>query len=521
MCAPARGGMFGGVANMTTLLDILFLLAAAGGGAGAVGLVWVLRWRAENSGLETDEARFARDTLAKLQDLTRRVAADVDHHAECVEVITAQLTSDDNDEEAVVAAVSQLVDANRRMQRQLDSAEERLQAQAVQMESHAVEARTDALTHVANRRALDDELARCVTEFRERGTISTFILWDVDHFKRFNDSHGHQSGDEALRTVAHVVRRVLDEDGMVARYGGEEFAAVLAGSDSVKASQLCERVRQAIEATPVRAGGRELRITASAGVAQLLANETEQDLVARADEALYASKKAGRNCGHLHDGRTSRLIRFQEPVIAAAIPPLPERGVGDEWLFEQEANSEAIFQEPLANVSSRASFFDEVIRRMSQCRRTDTPLTMLMIQVDSYDRVIADHGPTCGGVVLRVMSQFINASLREMDSVSRLNDDTFSVLLPGAVLDDGLAIAQRLRQAVERCRLPRKAGVKFVTLSAGVVQASETDDLRHILERARDLLNQAAIEGRNCVVGEQSAAARLAKQAANSEAPVA
>src|SRR5882672_7242122 len=106
------------------------------------------------------------------------------------------------------------------------------------------------------------------------------------------------------------------------------------------------------------------------------------------------------------------------------------------------------------------------------------------------------------------MSQFINASLREMDNVSRLSDDTFALLLPGAVLDDGLAIAQRLRQAVERCRLPRKAGVKFFTLSAGVVQATETDDLRHILQRARELLDQATNEGRNCVVGEQATSAR-------------
>ena len=93
------------------------------------------------------------------------MAAEVDQHAECVEEITAQLAGDDNDEAAVVAAVSQLIDANRRMQRQLDSAEERLEAQAGQIESHAAEARTDPLTQVANRRALDDELARCLADF--------------------------------------------------------------------------------------------------------------------------------------------------------------------------------------------------------------------------------------------------------------------------------------------------------------------------------------------------------------------
>src|SRR5262245_48497403 len=191
---------------MTTLLDILFLLVAATGGSAAVGLVWFARPKTVLDPRETDEARFARETLARLQDLTRRVAAEVDHHAECVEEITAQLANDDHDEAAVVAAVSQLVDANRRMQRQLDTAEERLEAQAAQTESHAVEARTDALTKVANRRAFDDELARCVAEFRANSTPVTLILLDVDHFKRFNDTYGHQLGDDALRTVARVLR---------------------------------------------------------------------------------------------------------------------------------------------------------------------------------------------------------------------------------------------------------------------------------------------------------------------------
>jgi len=95
-----------------------------------------------------------------------------------------------------------------------------------------------------------------------------------------------------------------------------------------------------------------------------------------------------------------------------------------------------------------------------------------------------------------------------------LSDDTFAVLLPGAVLDDGLTIAQRLRQAVERCHLPRKAGVKFFTRSAGVVQAIEGDDLRQILERARALLNEAANQGRNCVVGEDATAVQAATAAA-------
>src|SRR5262245_46989294 len=302
---------------MMLLIDLAFLLVAAAGGASATGFVFWLRGAQRARIVTEDETHFARDTLVKLQDLTRKVAEEVDQHKECVEEIAAQLANDDNDEAAVVAAVSQLVEANRRMQRQLDSAEERLEAQAVQIESHAAEARTDALTQVANRRALDDELARCLDDFERRGTPTTVMLLDVDHFKRFNDTNGHQAGDDALKMVARIIRQTIADDGLVARYGGEEFAVIFAGRDAAAATPFCERARQAIAATALRIGTRDLRITASAGVAQVLSGEKELELLSRTDEALYASKKAGRNCGHYHDGRTCRLLRYQEPAAAA------------------------------------------------------------------------------------------------------------------------------------------------------------------------------------------------------------
>src|SRR4051794_37868903 len=145
---------------MTILLDIAFLLVAAGTGAVAAGLVPWLRARLWQPNDAEATAHFARDTLSRLQDLTRHVAAEIDQHAEAVEEINAVLASDENDEAAVVAAVSQLIGANQRMKRQLDSAEERLASQATQIETQAAAARTDPLTQVANRRALDDELSR-------------------------------------------------------------------------------------------------------------------------------------------------------------------------------------------------------------------------------------------------------------------------------------------------------------------------------------------------------------------------
>jgi diguanylate cyclase len=491
-------------AVMMLFVDFVFLLMAGAGGAVAAGFICWLRAAPRSSPLADAEAHFAQDTLSRLQDLTRRVAAEVDQHAVCVEEINAQLSSDEADEAAVVAAVSQLIDANKRMQQELESAEERLEAQAVQIESHAVEARTDPLTQVANRRALDDELQRCLADFERRGTPTTVMLLDVDHFKRFNDTHGHQAGDDALRTVARVVQQLIGDVGLVARYGGEEFAVVLAGRDVAKASTLFERARQAIGSTPIRVSAKELRVTSSAGVAEIMTGDTAVELVGRADEALYASKNAGRNCGHIHDGRTCRLLRLHEPLAnPAPLMSTPDK-IGDEWLYETDIATEELYRESLPNVSSRPSFFDDLIRRMAQWRRTGTPLTVMLIQVDAYSRIVSDHGPTCADVVLRIASQFINASMRDMDHVARLSDDTFALLLPGAMLANGVAIAERLRVAVERCRLPRKAGTNWFTISAGVVQASEGDDMRRVLQRVRAALTSAVNQGRNCVVGNNS-----------------
>jgi diguanylate cyclase len=503
---------------MTLLVDLTFLLLAASGGAFVTWFVMWLRAAPAMGPIAEAEAHFAHETLTRLQDLTRSVAAEVDQHAECVQEINAQLANtEDNDEGAVLAAVSQLIEANRRMQGQLDSAEERLKAQAQQIESHAVEARTDALTQVANRRALDDELARCVADFERRGVPSTVMLLDVDHFKKFNDTHGHQAGDDALRTVARAVRQSVGEVGLVARYGGEEFAVVFAGLSSAAAIPYCERARQSINAVAVRVAARDLRITASAGVAEVMTGDSEPHLIGRADEGLYASKKGGRNCGHFNDGSTNHRLKLQEPASRAAAPAAtsPEKAkVGDEWLFDADVPAEKLFGESIPNISNRPAFFDDLIRRLSQWRRGGPPLTLLVLQVDSYDQIVTDHGSSCAEAVLRIAAQLVNAVLRDMDHVSRLSEDTFALLLPGALLSDGITIAERLRLAVERCRLPRKAGTSWFTISAGVIEASEGDDLRRILERGRSALAAAVNQGRNCVVGRDANGVQVRKEEA-------
>ena len=158
-------------------------------------------------------------------------------------------------------------------------------------------AATDALTGVANRRTLDQTLRHEWFRAQRSGKPLSVLMIDADHFKAFNDQHGHQAGDDALRALAKViaenVRRPAD---LVARYGGEEFSVILAETDSAGARQIAEHIRVAVEQLPFVAGI-ESPITVSIGISTwTTATDTSlEQLLFAADKALYQAKESGRN----------------------------------------------------------------------------------------------------------------------------------------------------------------------------------------------------------------------------------
>ncbi|MEO1061836.1 MAG: sensor domain-containing diguanylate cyclase [Actinomycetota bacterium] len=154
------------------------------------------------------------------------------------------------------------------------------------------DAERDGLTSLLNRRRLDRDLAAA------DGAPIAFAMVDVDHFKRFNDVHGHQAGDDALRTVAEVLAATVRLTDVVYRYGGEEFSVLLRDTTVAQASEVLERVREAVEATEIEAAdGRLLgSLTISVGVVATVApDESPSELPHRADRALYDAKADGRN----------------------------------------------------------------------------------------------------------------------------------------------------------------------------------------------------------------------------------
>jgi diguanylate cyclase len=160
------------------------------------------------------------------------------------------------------------------------------------------EALTDALTGIPNRKFFDSRLQEAAREALNEGEAVSLVLCDIDHFKHFNDSYGHQIGDQVLRLVARTLSDSVKGRDTPARFGGEEFAIILPRTNLQQAAIVADQIRNGVMRR--RFVGKDTRgdyggVTLSFGVAQYRANEDLADLVGRADAALYHAKREGRN----------------------------------------------------------------------------------------------------------------------------------------------------------------------------------------------------------------------------------
>jgi diguanylate cyclase len=187
---------------------------------------------------------------------------------------------------------------NRDMQAHLRAAGSEIDRLRQSLGEAREQAETDALTAIANRKRFDQTIRKAIADSVERGEALTLLMVDIDHFKRFNDTHGHQVGDQVLRLVAKTLTDCVRAGDLPARYGGEEFAVVLPKTGIQVARPIAERIRTTLAARKIirRNTGEGLGgITISIGAALYHPGETPAALVARADSALYAAKRQGRN----------------------------------------------------------------------------------------------------------------------------------------------------------------------------------------------------------------------------------
>ena len=156
--------------------------------------------------------------------------------------------------------------------------------------------RTDRLTQLNNRGYWEECLEREFRRVRRTHGPATLIMFDIDHFKKINDTYGHQAGDEVIRNTAALMRQASRETDILGRYGGEEFGIILVDTAAEGAAIMADRLRVAIEASVVHHDGQEIRYTISLGVAELSEKiETHKQWIECSDQGLYAAKHGGRN----------------------------------------------------------------------------------------------------------------------------------------------------------------------------------------------------------------------------------
>jgi diguanylate cyclase len=354
-------------------------------------------------------------------------------------------------------------------------------------ESHRTDTLADPLTGVANRRAFQYELTRRMTEWNRQQTSLALILIDIDRFKKFNDTYGHQAGDAVLREVASATCAAVREVDLVARFGGEEFGIILPNTNLNHAKDAAERVRSIIESSRYEYDGFSLRLTVSVGVAHVILGDDAASIIQRADAALYASKQAGRNCAHYHTGTACEHFGASLPS-----PPAEADGEG-----QQDAARPDAYSDTVTGLPSRKVFNEELRRRVAEAQRYDAHLSMMIVKVDDFTG-IDERGPQAGDMVLAMTAEFIRAALRDSDLVSRYAKNEFAVMLPATTLADASIPAMRIRQRVcEYDALKYQGSSLSFSVSVGLAELVSAEGPGSFLKRVEEALREASAGGGN------------------------
>ena len=257
------------------------------------------RVRAEFDTLRGSMREAVEGVLGQLADLEHGM----DDYDEVLKVCEKELGGDLSVEQMkalVVKLIAETHDARaatRHVGSSLFSMSEELTELRVHINQLNRDSRTDALTGIDNRRSFNEVIARMTEDADVSGDPLSLIIVDIDHFKNFNDTHGHVFGDKVIRFVAQEMKQCVKGRDFISRFGGEEFAVLLPSTAVEGACTLAESIRYIIEAQSIRDGDGVVvdKVTISLGVAQYIVGESHSDFINRADAALYASKSGGRN----------------------------------------------------------------------------------------------------------------------------------------------------------------------------------------------------------------------------------
>ncbi|MCC9605777.1 GGDEF domain-containing protein [Blastopirellula sp. JC732] len=244
------------------------------------------------------EVKRAQAVIRQLEDISRDIRRNLATHQSSILHFKERINElgDSQDTQAwqnLCEEAEQMLSPTMRLSSQIANAYDEIRQQANLLMTFT-ESRTDPLTGLSNRRALDDSLENLIAMKGRYDFTFSLCIFDVDHFKRVNDQHGHLHGDRVLVEVSNLIDNCVRETDIVTRYGGEEFVVLMPSTDIYGACIFAERLRTSAEA--------QLGVTISGGLSQVRSEDEARTLLARADAALYRAKANGRNCNFYHDG---------------------------------------------------------------------------------------------------------------------------------------------------------------------------------------------------------------------------
>jgi diguanylate cyclase len=212
--------------------------------------------------------------------------------------------------ESLMISTREMRDTNKALQDRLSLSKSEISNLQQSLEAIRAESLTDPLTGLGNRKHFDRSIETAVQTALANGEPLSLLMFDIDHFKSFNDSYGHLTGDQVLRLVGMSLKQTIKGQDITARYGGEEFAVVLPNTALRQALTVADHIRRAVMAKELKkkSTGEILgRVTISVGVSMLKPGDDTDALIERADACLYAAKRNGRN----------RVICEADPEYAA------------------------------------------------------------------------------------------------------------------------------------------------------------------------------------------------------------